>query len=316
MTSCGIRVDSLHWIRNQISSLFLANFWDVGIVHAPIHRFLDPDFRPDVDWLSYSGGNRRFIADPFLFNKDGKPAIMMEEFDYGDGSGRIIEGKLSFEEVETRIAIAEDCHMSYPYVFNYRDRIFCTPETYQKNQIALYSFDPIRAQWEKERVLVDGVPACDPTVIRYDNHWWMFFTRSDDLCQKWLFIYHSEDLCGLWIKHPSSPVNTSRASCRSGGTPFIHEGQLYRPAQDLSVIYGGGIAIKRVVEISTTGFREEVVRQFKTLPGVKGEIHTLSGLENLTAVDSLHRRLAWRETPRMITHKVRKLFGAESVRTY
>src|SRR5690242_475972 len=42
---------ALAWARTQISALLFMETWNVGIVDAPIHRFLEPGFRPSITWV-------------------------------------------------------------------------------------------------------------------------------------------------------------------------------------------------------------------------------------------------------------------------
>ena len=52
------------WVKEQIVSTLFSTDWNVGIVDKPIDAFLDPNFRPQVQWLAPRAG--RFVADPFL----------------------------------------------------------------------------------------------------------------------------------------------------------------------------------------------------------------------------------------------------------
>ena len=61
-----------------------------------------------------------------------------------------------------------------------------------------------------------------------------------------LHIWWSDDLFGQWRPHAANPVKIDARSARPAGTPFVHAGTLYRPAQDCSHTYGGAVAICRV----------------------------------------------------------------------
>ena len=91
-----------------------------------------------------------------------------------------------------------------------------------------------------------------------------------------------------WFPHSKQPVKTDIQSSRPGGTPFIHEGKLYRPAQDCSRVYGGRVVINQITALSPNDFEEKtaaIVEPDKHGPYPDG-LHTLSALGDITLVDS------------------------------
>jgi hypothetical protein len=77
-------------------------------------------------------------------------------------------------------------------------------------------------------------------------------------------------------------------SSRPAGTPFFHEGELIRPAQDCSKTYGGRIVLNRVTRLTPTKFEEQqvaVVDPLTDSPYPNG-IHTLSAVGNFTMLDA------------------------------
>ena len=67
----------------------------------------------------------------------------------------------------------------------------------------------------------------------------------------------------------------------------MHEGVLYRPAQDCSTTYGRRIVVNRVLELTPEQFREETAAAFepdKTGPFPAG-LHTLSAVADYTLID-------------------------------
>jgi hypothetical protein len=92
-------------------------------------------------------------------------------------------------------------------------------------------------------------------------------------------------------------------SARPGGTPFHHDGALYRPAQDCSVTYGGRIVINRVLRLSPTAFEEEPVSTVEPDPDgpFPDGLHTLSSLGNVTLVDGKRRAVIPAEVYRSLS---------------
>ena len=69
--------------------------------------------------------------------------------------------------------------------------------------------------------------------------------------------------------------------------PFIHHGDLYRPAQDSSTSYGCALSINRVVRLTVDEFEEETVAHIQPPAGVfyRDGIHTLSAAGTMTVLD-------------------------------
>jgi hypothetical protein len=88
----------------------------------------------------------------------------------------------------------------------------------------------------------------------------------------------------------------------------VHEGRLYRPAQDCSETYGGAIAINEVEVLTTDRFRERVARRVRPEPGSRYPAgrHTLSAMGSQTLVDGKRRMFRGRSAGRAIAAKARR----------
>jgi hypothetical protein len=141
---------------------------------------------------------------------------------------------------------------------------------------------------------VDGIAAADSTVFRHDGRWWLLcidVDRSDDTLCAW----HATSLRGPWLPHAANPLKTDTRNTRPAGTPFVHAGKLYRPAQDNSRTYGGRVVINEIVRLSPSEFAERVVRvipPFHSSPYPAG-FHTLSAFGDWTLIDGKRIRVAW-----------------------
>ncbi len=276
----------LAWAR-----LFEHPQWNIGIVRAPIHAFLDPGFRPGVTWFPLSGRDG-FLADPFgVATKDGV-TVVFEYYDYATGKGRICTLDFDGRNFGSRIrtAIEAPLHLSYPCLIESGGQIYCVPESYRSREIAIYKAERFPDQWTKIRTLLSGIAAVDPTVFHHNDRWWLMCTNADSSPDANLFLWHAADLLGPWTPHARNPVKSDIRSARPGGTPFVHEGQLYRPAQDCSLRYGWRIAINRVTRLTPDEFSEELVTTID--PPANGPLqsgrHTLSAAGDFTLIDG-HR---------------------------
>ena len=272
--------------------LFRHKQWGVGIVDVPIQSFLDPRFRPEVRWLPRSD-RRHFLADPFGVQSGQTLTILAEELDQAEQVGRVVAIECPEVGAPTiRRGILElAVHASYPYVVEHEGEIFCIPETSASKDVVLYKAIDFPARWEKVATLVQGIAALDASLVRFDGRWWMFYGVEGTAGTVTLHAMHAPDLRGPWMPHGANPLKMDVRSTRPGGTPFVHQGTLYRPAQDCSRGYGGAVALNRVTRLSPVDFHEEVVTFVR--PDAHGPfpagIHTLSAVGDRTVIDGQRR---------------------------
>jgi hypothetical protein len=286
---------SCNLLREALRGVFLVDQWNVGVANVPIHRFLEPDLRPDIDWCPIE--SNQFYADPFGLVVDGKRLILYEDFDYRSGKGKISWREftstghfLDGEEAINGLPV----HLSYPYAFEHDGHLYCVPESSHANGVSLYVYREDDRRWEKVRTIVEDFAGIDSTLTYFDGRWWMFCTDELRDSKNFLYIWYADALAGPWKPHLNNPVKTDIRSTRPGGKPFLHRGTLYRPTQDCSREYGSQVTINEVLELSPTRFRESpvtAVRPDESGPFPSG-LHTLSGFGDVTLIDG--RR--WRAT--------------------
>jgi hypothetical protein len=273
-------------------TFFRHGLWNIGVVHQPMHRFLEPDFHPRVRYLQ-SDQDREFLADPFGVVHRGKLTILCETLDYRTHKGAIASIELDAavsgagERIQPRVVLDFPVHVSYPYLFEYRGDLYCIPETARLGEVSLYRAAPFPDRWTRVATLITGVAALDATVFQHAGLWWLTCTDKAQGAHSKLFIWHAPDLFGPWEPHAANPVKVDVRSARPAGMLFVHRGQLYRPAQDCSHTYGGAIVIQRVTRLTPRQFSEEpvaIVNPDRTGPYPHG-IHTLSAAGDLTLID-------------------------------
>lgn len=288
------------WIGYKIEN-HRCEMWNVGLVRQPVSRFLDPGFRPAVEWSDFCHPSR-YLADPFLLSESGNIRIVCEEFDYCGERGWIsqievsADGQLSGAEK----LIDEGVHMSYPYVFDYNGNLYCCPESAPQRHVPLYGFERNTGKWVKIARLLEGVDAVDATLFEYGGHWCLMHSLASEIGAWGLHVWFAESPMGPWTPHPGNPVKIDVRGARPAGKPFVHEGVLYRPAQDCSTSYGSGLVIHRVLKLSPVAFAEEEASRIHpdpTGPFPDG-VHTLNGVRGLSIIDAkVHRfpraRVLW-----------------------
>ncbi|MGH7264375.1 MAG: glucosamine inositolphosphorylceramide transferase family protein [Candidatus Rokuibacteriota bacterium] len=278
--------------RRSFHSIFWREQWNVGVVRLPIHAFLDTDLRPAIQWLPASPGYR-YVADPFGLSRDAHVSVLVEEYDYRAERGHISVVEMASEGMlgPPRSVITLREHVSYPYLFEHDGQHYCVPEMHRSNEIRLFKAEPFPHRWVGVATLVTGFAAVDPTIFRHEGLWWLFCTNARTGASLRLYAWHATDLMGPWIPHTGNPIKCDIRSSRPAGTPFVYQGQLYRPAQDCSRTYGGAVSINRVARLTPGDFAEEVVRVVEPDPAGPWPLglHTLSSAGEITLVDGKRR---------------------------
>lgn len=280
--------------------------WNIGYLDVPIQAVVTPQPNLDIHWLPVRP--EHYAADPFGLERGGVVHIFFEDFDQTTGIGTICHLGLSHDgKVSTVESILNPgVHASYPYLVERDGCVYMLPETSAAAELVLYEAHDFPYDWRPVATLLSGIPILDASVIEHDGRWWMFATRNDRGGNQNLLIWHAPDLFGPWTPHAGNPVKTDARSARPGGTPFVAAGQLYRPSQDDSRVYGGRVVLNRVDVLTHTAFAETSVRTIDPREGsaYPDGLHTLSAAGPYTLVDGNRRQRTWRRFARNLAGRV------------
>ena len=265
----------------KLKSLFFEAYshWGIGLVDEPISAFLKK--KPKVKWIS-PATKKSFLADPFGVFYKKKLFIFAEHYIQDKKRGEIV----CLQGLKMHSALKINVHASYPYLLQDGGRFFCIPESNLANEAVLYEALDFPNKWKKKAVLIHGERVVDPTLFRHKGLWWIFYTRGDDPHRK-LYARYSKNLEGPYKAHALMPLKNDIRSSRPAGTPFVHGGVLYRPAQDCEKSYGSRLVLNKIKMLSPKEFEEELVQiiePYLDSPYPDG-IHTLSKVGEQTLVD-------------------------------
>lgn len=267
--------------------------WCVGIVMKPAHAFLS-DPRPEpVRWIELFPADG-YYADPFPFMADGRLKLLVEGYDYIDCQGFIAQLDPDGPDGEKirRLALPVRGHLSYPYLIEQDGQLFCIPESHHARRVVLLRAEPFPTGWVEDSVLLADLAGVDATPVHHDGRWWLFCADHDRRDQENLFLFMAATLRGPWRPHPLNPVKTSRRSARPGGKPFVHDGMLYRPAQDCTRTYGGALVLNRVLELTPERFAEEEAVRIEPDPAspYPDGLHHFVPFGEVTVIDAKRER--------------------------
>jgi hypothetical protein len=244
----------------------------------------------------------RFWADPFPIRMQGRYYIFFEEYLYARGKAHISVIEVDRNGIvrgPTEV-LTLDCHLSYPFVFEWQGDYYMVPETGEKNVVELYRSVSFPFEWQQEKILLEANCPLDATLIEVKGAWWMFVNiQEQGVTVNWdeLHLYYSESPKGPWRAHARNPIVSDVRSARPAGRLFWSKGVLYRPSQDSSERYGYATAVCQIISLSPTEYAETQIA--KILPdwdkNVFG-VHTLNALNEVTVIDCLVKRSRFRRS--------------------
>ena len=232
-----------------------------------------------------------FIADPFLYSFQNQTYCFVEEYDYYKKKGFI--SVYSIDNIKSNYlgkVLEENFHLSFPYIFEYKNDIFMCPETSQNNDIRLYKSIDFPFKWNLHKILVQDVCAADTLIFEKDSIWWMF-TNIDPLnlrenCSELHIFYSDSPLSNHWKPHKMNPVIIDSEKSRNAGLIF-EDDSYYRVCQHQGFdLYGKSSSVREIIKLSTDYYEEKLINEIKPnfFKKIKGT-HHISKYSNYTAFD-------------------------------
>ncbi|ERN01297.1 glycosyltransferase family protein 64 protein C5 [Amborella trichopoda] len=242
----------------SLKPLELRNVWsDKGLAWPVANPVMTCALASDAGYPS------NFVADPFLYVQDDILYMFFETKNSvtlkGEiGVARSLDNSATWEHLG--IALDEEWHLSFPYVFSYNGEIYMLPEGSQKGDLRLYRALKFPLQWTLEKVILKR-PMVDSFIIQRDRSFWLFGSDISGFSTKKngeLEIWYSKSLLGPWKSHKGNPIYNTLCSrgARNAGRPFIYEGQLYRMGQDCGETYGHRVRLFRVEVLTKEAYKE------------------------------------------------------------
>ena len=237
----------------------------------------------------------RLWADPFPLARNGRHYIFFEEVPFASGRGRIVvtEVRRDGSWTEPVPVLERAYHLSYPFLIEWHGELFMIPETLQNRTVEIYRCIEFPGRWRLERVILRDARYADATVHREADGWWMFVNIGHEGAEAYdeLHLFHANDLFADWRPHPRNPIKSDARAARPAGRLFCAESGLYRRAQICAPLYGSGVSINRVIELTPRDYAEREVTRIVPAgnSGIVG-LHTVNACGDLQVIDAFVRR--------------------------
>lgn len=203
-----------------------------------------------------------FVADPFLFRKNGSTWLFFEGLYRNRGCRGRNKGVIACLKQadgawqDIGIVLEEPWHLSYPQIFEVDGRTYMIPESGQSGAVSLYESMDFPRGWVKRGDLIVGnCNYVDASLVREGNDFYLVVTPAEAPQRPELWM--AESLMGPWTKHPQSEaVSPSLALRRNGGAFLREDGGLFRIAQDCEGGYGRRLFRVPVLRLDSGSYAE------------------------------------------------------------
>ncbi|MDB9738470.1 hypothetical protein OAB45_04700 [Gammaproteobacteria bacterium] len=245
-------------IFKRFSAFFKShNLWNVGIYRGTWRSL---NF---ANSIIISNPRNHFLADPFVMNKNNKDYCFVEDFDLKKSKGVISVYEIGNTQAKkVGLALEENFHLSFPYLFEFDSKTYMLPETSENNDIRLYEAIEFPLKWKLSKVIMKNIFAVDSMVFKYEDRWWLFTNINPigdpDTCSELSLFYSDHPINGKWVPHEKNPVIFDPSSARNGGI-IIENNSIYRIGQKhLFGTYGaGGFSVNKITELTPDTYKEE-----------------------------------------------------------
>jgi len=281
-------------IARFLEKKFSDDIWKIGYVdNFNIDNFFQNKKIKKVTWLNDFNKND-FRADPFCLEYNNSLDILYEGYDYKISKGNLNVMSIDYKtnQIFVKKLLTEQYHLSFPFLFEFNSKHYCIPESYQLNCIQLFEYDIKEKSLIKICNIVENVKAVDTVIFFHDGLWWMFYALEGENVNEYLYLRYTDNIFSEWKEHPMNPVKQSPKSSRMAGKVFTYKDNLYRPAQNCSLTYGGGISICKIEILTTIDYEESLVLELdvKDISNVKNNnikgIHTFNVCNDKLVIDA------------------------------
>jgi hypothetical protein len=271
-------------LKDSGSALMWRPRWSISVYMGKDPFSLKPveGLAPALTGKSVTDFPCEAVADPFLLRREECWYLFFEAVNRETRRGEIAYATSpdGMQWIYGGLALREDFHLSYPYVFEVNGEVYMVPETRQANSIRLYVASDFPTKWKCISILRQG-PYADSSICFHEGRWWMFTQRGLDELQ----LLTSERLEDGWSAHPASPLWAgNRTYSRPGGRILNYAGDWYRFAQDGVLSYGNNLRAMRIDRWNAAEFGEH---EISSSPILKASLKgwNAMGMHHLDAVE-------------------------------
>lgn len=248
--------------------------------------------------LEIDCGDRWWLADPFLFEKDGVTYVFYEAYDLYLHRGKIGYSILNgIKATKPQIILNCPYHLSFPYIFEKNGEIYMMPETNEIEAIRLFRAKKFPNEWVEDKVLVRGKSICDTILLKNNDDLYLLANEMPDVVPA-----GTNNAC--WVKDVFYKLQAGKCNfdrvvkegdegVRNAGKIFSYNGIKIRPGQNcMENKYGQGMIFYKInsfesyseaelCRIDYLDIKKHLLSDKKNINGV----HTYNSTDDVEIID-------------------------------
>ena len=233
-------------------------------------------------------------ADPFLFSYYGKTYLFYEMYIKKQNKGVIACSEYTGNGFsKPNIIIKESFHLSFPCVFEHKNKIYIIPESGSQKCIYLYECIEFPAVWRRKSVLVDNVHSSDSIVFDINKEKYILASILTAGTCKAKNVVYKIDFASSVASYCYEVEGSGDNGYRNAGRLFRCNGITYRPGQNCpNNEYGKSVFLYQVINCSPKEYKEKfdsdiTVKDISVI-NAKSEylgLHTYSIVNGIDVID-------------------------------
>lgn len=250
----------------QERTLFLeAGRWNIGVLYQPVAALLGEHASMNVRWLPPPAkGDHRLAPGGWLDGTGALHTLYARRGPEGESIARLRPRRDNILK-RSRILWKDQRTVGWPSVLFLNHQVHAVVGDAHAGTIRLLRLTDDREALEPVAELMDRTLE-SPVLFPHAGRWWLAGT-DPALADERLELYWASNPHGPFTPHAWGAVKTDVRSARPAGTPFVIDGQLFRPSVDATPGQAPRIALNRVLRLDPDGFAEETVRHIGPVQG-------------------------------------------------
>ena len=274
----------MNLIQKFYKEIVGSGLWNIGFLENSLESVLNGDDIV-IHTIKHSFKDRWF-ADPFILDCcDDKIIVLVEELLIKDDKGRIsklIIDRFTWKLLEVQVILELDTHLSFPFIIRRSGKVYIYPENSKKGCLDMYLYDPDTNQCTFVKNLCNE-PLTDAVETPLLGEPLLFSTKCPDTESTELGIYQYDKIDQKYKFRESVFFDENIA--RNGGSFFLHQDVVYRPAQECNRSYGHGIVLQEVRKEHGKFFFRNIRRLYSTDSNYHERLHTFNVYKDCITVD-------------------------------
>lgn len=210
-----------------------------------------------------------FWADPFIFKYKKKDYCFFERFYYDQNKGEIACGEIKNNNlVNIKTIFKSKFHLSFPYIFKFRNSLYFICETYQKKKLEIFVCKKFPYKWKLYSTGLKNIISADPIIINYKKKLWLLVNQTKnnlDHLNRDLYVYKINSLKKFsLIPHSQNPLIKNFNGGRNASGNFFYKNNVIRLSQKNNLGYGEGINVSKIGNLNLKNYSENKLFTIKS----------------------------------------------------